>query len=87
MIEIEGSDEHPKFNSVITVSYRGYYLDGSVLDEGSYYTERLNLLIAGWQEGIPLIGEGGKIKMIIPSHLAYGNGILIFDVTLHTIAR
>jgi FKBP-type peptidyl-prolyl cis-trans isomerase len=87
VIETEGSANRPKFNSVITVSYRGYYLDGTVLDEGSFYTERLNLLIEGWKEGIPLIGEGGKIKLIIPSHMAYRNGILIFDVTLHSFTK
>ena len=87
LIEIPGSDKHPNWNSLITVTYKGYYLDGTVLDEGSFYTERLNFLIAGWKEGIPLIGEGGKIKLIIPSHLAYGNGVLVFDVTLHTVAK
>jgi FKBP-type peptidyl-prolyl cis-trans isomerase len=84
VIENAGSDKHPGLASTITVSYRGYYLDGTVLDEGAFYTERLNRLIAGWQEGIPLIGEGGRIKLIIPSHLAYRNGIIVFDVTLHT---
>ncbi len=87
IIETQGSDKHPKFNSIITVTYEGYYLDGTVLDEGSFYTERLNLLITGWQQGIPFIGEGGSIKMIIPSHLAYRNGVLIFDVTLHNFTK
>ncbi|MEN9448088.1 MAG: hypothetical protein RJA25_1378, partial [Bacteroidota bacterium] len=44
-----------------------------------------------WQEGIPLIGKGGKIKLLIPSALGYGttahgaipaNSILIFDIQL-----
>jgi FKBP-type peptidyl-prolyl cis-trans isomerase len=87
VIENAGSDNKPNVNSLITVSYRGYYLDGTILDEGAFYTERLFRLIAGWQEGIPLIGEGGKIKLIIPSHLAYRNGVLVFDVTLHSISR
>lgn len=86
IVEIPGSDKQPAFNSVITVTYKGYYLDGTILDEGSFYTERLNLLIAGWKEGIPFIGEGGKITLIIPSHLAYNNGVLVFEVTLHSIA-
>ena len=87
MVEIQGSDKHPAFNSIITVTYKGYYLDGTILDEGSFYSERLNLLIAGWKEGIPHIGEGGKITLIIPSHLAYNNGVLVFEVTLHNIAK
>ena len=84
VVEVAGSDNKPIWNSIITVTYKGYYLDGTILDEGSFYSERLNLLIAGWKEGIPFIGEGGRIKLIIPSHLAYGNGILVFEVTLHS---
>jgi FKBP-type peptidyl-prolyl cis-trans isomerase FkpA len=49
------------------------------------FTAPLNNLIAGWKEGLPYIGEGGKIKLVIPSHLAYNNGVLVFDVTLHYI--
>lgn len=87
-----GTVNHPQWNSVVTVSYHGYYLDGTTLDQHDYYTERLNLLIQGWQEGIPLIGEGGQIKLIIPSRLAYGsnppggvrpNAVLVFDIKLH----
>ena len=48
-------------------------------------------VIKGWQEGIPTIGSGGKVKWLIPSGLAYGsramptipaNSVLIFDVEL-----
>jgi FKBP-type peptidyl-prolyl cis-trans isomerase FkpA len=82
-IVVPGGNNHPGLNSVVTVTYKGYYLNGDILDEGSNFTERLNNLIAGWKEGIPKIGEGGKIKLVIPRHLAYGDAILVFDVTLH----
>lgn len=78
-----GSNNSPDLGSVVTVSYHGYYLNGTTLDEGSNFTSLLNNLIAGWKEGIPKIGEGGKIKLVIPRHLAYGDAILVFDVTLH----
>jgi len=51
----------------------------------------LSSLIEGWKIGIPLIKKGGRIKLIIPSALAYGctgyasippNTPLYFDVTL-----
>jgi len=80
---VDGGNAHPDLSSVVTVSYKGYYLDGTILDEGENFTQLLNNLIAGWKEGIPKIGEGGKIKLVIPRHLAYGDAILVFDVTLH----
>ena len=48
-------------------------------------------MIKGWTEGMKLIGEGGKVKLFIPSDLAYGerapreigpNQTLVFDVDL-----
>ncbi len=32
----------------------------------------LGAVIAGWQEGIPLMKKGGKYKLYVPYHLAYG---------------
>jgi len=54
-------------------------------------TYPLNNLIPGWQIVLPLIGEGGQIKILIPSSLGYGssgsgsipgNSPLYFDVSL-----
>lgn len=87
VIVAEGTGEHPKLTSNITVSYDGFYINGDLLDSGKFFTSRLDGLIKGWQEGIPFIGTGGKIKMVLPSHLGYNNGIIIFDVTLHYFAK
>ena len=92
VIELPGASDLPTVNSNVTVSYKGYTLDDSMFDEGDYLTSKLSGLIVGWQEGIQLIGEGGKIKLVIPSGLAYGsngydsigsNEVLVFDITLH----
>ena len=32
----------------------------------------LNSVIKGWREALQLIGERGKIEIIVPSNLAYG---------------
>ncbi len=93
VISQPGSVEHPVLNSEVSVSYVGYTLDDIVFEESDDPIRyRLFNFILGWQEGLQLIGEGGKIKLIIPSALAYGsngsgsigsNEVLVFDITLH----
>jgi len=58
----------------VTVNYEGKLLSGSVFDKSSSaVTFSLGGLIPGWQIGIPLIQKGGKIRLLIPSTLAYMN--------------
>jgi FKBP-type peptidyl-prolyl cis-trans isomerase FkpA len=58
----------------VTVNYEGRLLNGSVFDKSaSAVTFSLGALIQGWQVGIPLIQKGGKIRLLIPSALAYMN--------------
>ncbi|MBY0245377.1 MAG: FKBP-type peptidyl-prolyl cis-trans isomerase [Sphingobacteriaceae bacterium] len=58
----------------VTVNYEGRLLNGSVFDKSSSATTfPLGSLIYGWQVGIPLIQKGGRVRLIIPSNLAYGN--------------
>lgn len=85
----------PIGNSLIEVSYKGTLLNGKVFDStaaGKTATFPLYNLIAGWQIAIPKIKAGGRIKMLVPSALAYGcqgagttiapNTPIYFDVTL-----
>ncbi|WP_209332764.1 FKBP-type peptidyl-prolyl cis-trans isomerase [Lunatimonas salinarum] len=54
-------------------------------------------VIPGWDEGLSLLREGDKAKLIIPSPLAYGsrgagadipgNSILVFDVEIMDVAK
>jgi len=62
-------------NSSVTVNYSGSVLDGSVFDtsNGKPVTFVLNNLIQAWQIGIPLVQPGGRIRLIVPSGLGYGN--------------
>jgi len=86
-----GGVDKPTSSAKISVHYKGNYLDGTILDEGNLSDTYLSNLIAGWQEGIKLIGKNGKIKLIIPSYLGYGhtpqNGVradavIVFDIEL-----
>ena len=94
VIEDSGSAVHPDINSTCTADYTGYFLDDQIFDQGTNVKFTMDEVIDGWQEGLPLIGEGGKITLLIPSAAAYGeygagaippNTVLGFDITLHTV--
>ena len=92
IINNPGDDNHPNYYSFIVATYTGYLLDGSVFDDGSYQLETdLSNLLPGWIEGLQYIGEGGSIKLIIPSKLGYAGiekqgipaySVLVFDISL-----
>ncbi len=75
-IEKEGEGQNPKPTDQVTVHYTGRFLDGKVFDSsverGQPATFGLNQVIKGWTEGLQLIKPGGKVKLLIPPALAYG---------------
>lgn len=89
-----GNSNKPVFSSNITVNYIGRLMSGVIFDSASnsnLYGAALYKLIAGWQIGLPKIGVGGRIKLLIPSALAWGctgygpvpaYACVYFDVTL-----
>jgi FKBP-type peptidyl-prolyl cis-trans isomerase FkpA len=70
-----GGTAKPQNNSVVYVTYKGTLLDGTVFDE-QYNPGRtgfvLNNLIEAWKLGLPMLGKGGSMKMVVPSALGYG---------------
>jgi FKBP-type peptidyl-prolyl cis-trans isomerase FkpA len=60
--------------SSLTANYTGKTLDGVTFDSSNDGTAVLPLsrMIGGWQEVLPLVKKGGKVRMLIPSPLAYG---------------
>ena len=83
----------PTARDTVEFLYVGKTTDNDVFDE-SGSTPLTNIvagLIPGFQIGLEQIGEGGRVKMLIPSDEGYGNQQagricpntdLIFDVTL-----
>lgn len=74
-IDQPGTGSPITIDSTIAVEYSGKLLNGKVFDQalaGSPVTFRLNEVIKGWQEAIPLLKQGGSIRMILPSSVAYG---------------
>lgn len=89
----EGGEVHPNEYSYVNVHYKGMLLDGTIFDATEDEPIQFNLseLLSGWQLGLPLIGEGGKIVLYLPSYYAYGeseignipaNSVLIFEIEL-----
>lgn len=80
IISAEGTDKQDlKETSVVNVKYTGRLLNGTVFDSNSEGTS-FNLdggVIAGWSKTLPgKIGVGGKIRLLIPSDLAYGKSAI-----------
>jgi len=78
----------------VWVNYKGTLLDGTVFDQNDDINFTLDRVIKGWSEGMKLVGEGGKVQLVIPGELAYGeygnrgiepNSTLVFDVTLNKV--
>jgi FKBP-type peptidyl-prolyl cis-trans isomerase FklB len=92
----EGNGPKPKATDKVTCHYHGTLIDGTVFDSsvkrGQPATFPLNMVIAGWTEGLQLMPEGSKWRFFIPPHLGYGdrqvsaqigpNSTLIFEVEL-----
>ena len=74
--------------STLVCNYTGRNLDGAIFDAGNAASFRLDQLIKGWQLILPgKIKAGGKIRIIVPSHLAYGARPLDFDIEVVSITN
>ncbi|MFD0939780.1 FKBP-type peptidyl-prolyl cis-trans isomerase [Pedobacter boryungensis] len=72
-------------NSTLVVKYTGRLLDGTVFDSNTSYSTTLNGVIVGWGKILPLFKSGAKIRIFIPSDLAYssiGNGLIPANASL-----
>ncbi|MGI9228335.1 MAG: FKBP-type peptidyl-prolyl cis-trans isomerase [Gammaproteobacteria bacterium] len=91
-----GAGDKPSPDGTYTVHYRGTLIDGTEFDS-SYsrnqpFSFKLNGVIAGWQEALPLMRTGARWQLFIPAELAYGErsqgqiigpqSTLVFEVEL-----
>jgi len=91
-----GKGKSPKTTDTVKVHYRGHLIDGTEFDSSYARNEPVSFpldgVIPGWTEGLQLMQEGGKSRLVIPADLAYGPGgmgnaigpneTLVFEVEL-----
>lgn len=89
----------PSASNNVTVDYVGWLDNGREFDNSYIRREptsfNLGQVVAGWTEGLQLVGEGGMIELEIPYELGYGAqgapgavppfATLHFKVELHAI--
>lgn len=72
----KGGDAAPKATDTVKVNYAGWLDDATIFDSsydrGDPTSFPLGAVIAGWTEGLQLVGKGGMIELEIPSKLGYG---------------
>jgi len=74
---VTGTGRSPTINDVVRAHYHGTLADGTVFDSSVERGQPLELplrrVIPCWQEGIPMMQEGGKARLTCPPEIAYGN--------------
>jgi peptidylprolyl isomerase len=97
----KGDGARAENGKTVDVHYTGYLMDGKTFDSSVERGEPISfplgqgMVIKGWEEGIALMHVGDKMRLLIPSDLAYGpngaggvippNATLIFDVELMNV--
>jgi FKBP-type peptidyl-prolyl cis-trans isomerase len=96
-----GSGKQPTAKSRVKIHYHGTLEDGTVfdssVDRGEPAVFPLPRLIPCWKEGIPMMREGGKSRLVCPPNIAYGkrgkpgkipqSATLTFEVELFEVVR
>ena len=97
-----GEGPAPEPGDVVSIHYSATLEDGTEIDdtyergEPAAFVLGKGIVIPGWDEGVALMHEGEKAKLIIPPELAFGdqggaaglippNSTLIFEVELVSI--
>ena len=95
----EGYGPHPGPKSRVNVHYKGTFPAGAVFDSsyerGHTSSLLLKTVIPGWAEGLQMMKGGGKARLVIPPHLAYGKkgkkdsippcSTIIFEIEIYGI--
>lgn len=101
----EGTGDSPVMGDGVMVEYTGKLIDGTEFDSTKQHggepfpvpLAKDNGLIAGWNEALQLMKEGGEYTIYIPAKLAYGkdsptpkipaNSVLVFDMKIVKVEK
>jgi FKBP-type peptidyl-prolyl cis-trans isomerase FklB len=97
----EGSGESPSPDDIVTVNYRGSFVDGTEFDSSAKMGHPAQFpvrgVIPGWTEALQKMKVGSKWQLFVPADLAYGqNGrppligpdqTLVFEIELLSITH
>ncbi len=91
----EGDGTRPTMESEVIVHYRSSTMSGLEYDSsfarGEPVNFKVNQVLKGWQEVLPLMKPGAKWQVFVPPELGYGvrgqppvgpNEVLVFDINL-----
>lgn len=92
----QGSGPKAQMTDVVKVHYKGTFTDGTMFDSSYERGEAalfpVDRVISGWSEALQLMNVGTKLKIFVPSYLAYGeagfaphiepNKLLTFEMEL-----
>lgn len=93
----EGYGDYPEAGQVVVIHYTGYLSDGTMIDSSVQRNEPLRFVVGsdqvirGMDEGLALLRQNSRARLIIPPDLAYGergvgpvppDATLIFDIEL-----
>lgn len=75
MVLTEGAGRNPGLHDTVLLNYKGTLVDGTEYGsspQGKPVKQRVDAMIAGMKEALPLMKEGAKWRIFVPADLAYG---------------
>mmetsp|Transcript_79797 Transcript_79797/g.222134 ORF Transcript_79797/g.222134 Transcript_79797/m.222134 type:complete len:353 (-) Transcript_79797:101-1159(-) len=95
--EVLAKCQRPAAWDRVVIDYTGWQTNGKMFDSSRLEkkTVRVNSIMPGWTEGLPMMSPGETRRFWVPASLGYGDnpdqnkptGPLVFDIELYSIER
>ncbi|MHB8110968.1 MAG: FKBP-type peptidyl-prolyl cis-trans isomerase [Syntrophorhabdaceae bacterium] len=96
-----GAGTNPGPEDFVKVNYRGTFINGKEFDssyaKGQPARLKVDGVIKGWREALPMMRTGSRWQLFVPPELAYGKGgfgqqippntVLVFDMELLAVEK